>query len=199
METSLSIARYPIDIQTLCISVNMVVYNSPSLFINMIIPRISTILTVVFSLLIVGCASPEKQSNLNKQKPRQYVVHSTLYRLSDGKTIKITTKKVNSSRVEVVKTESETGEEFSGEFIIIDNSTYEIRTEVIPAQIGTWERTRKIRTFEDVTGTGVLVGKKGTLINIEYIISDRNAIGEGVDNKGEYYKFQCCRIEYLPE
>lgn len=151
---------------------------------------------IIFSLLIVSLLA---SCAVNPSVRKEYIIHSSLYNLSTGEVIKIIEKPLASSGRTIVTSTSKTKKEetFKGEFTTISNRIRS-NTNVHASTSYGWANGSVYTTVNgQPTGSGVLVGNKGTVIEIVYRMSGRNADGEGRDNQGIKYKLQCCRIEYL--
>ena len=109
---------------------------------------------------------------------KQKRIHAKIYSLANGEVIDIVTRVVGNGKTKLVKSsKTRNGESFNGEFITIGNSS------------------------DQQPGTAILIGNKGTVINIGYTQNalTNNAIGAGKDNKGVRYKFTCCEIKYVAQ
>jgi len=137
---------------------------------------------------------------------KQKRIHAKIYSLANGEVIDIVTRVVGNGngKTKLVKSsKTRNGESFNGEFITIGNSRI-TNTRVNISDL----RGKTVRGNEysqsssnQQPGTAILIGNKGTVINIDYTsnASTKNAIGTGKDNKGVRYKFTCCEIKYVAQ
>jgi len=156
---------------------------------------ILAVFTLVF--LLVGCASTPTYDQL--------ITHTKLYNLNTGEAIELEFQNIDALSAKVIKSSTtKNGETFTGE-------THTVRDESITKTSGnsSWlgyngksTTTGSASASGNATtssgtrrGTGILVGNKGTVINLKYDIANNNAIGEAVDNNGVKYSLQCCRVE----
>lgn len=153
---------------------------------------------LVITLVITSCSTASKPVYKKKEKR----IHAKIYSLSSGEIIDIVTRVVSDGKTKLVKSsKTKSGETFQGEFITLSNSRKNNTSVTLSNTQGKtlrgseYSRSSSNQQF----GSGILVGNKGTVININYTASviSKNSVGEGTDNKGRKYKFTCCEIKYL--
>ncbi len=142
----------------------------------------------LLSLLLIlgGCAT-----TMHRDKP----VSSSLYNLETGEVITLVLESGESNKSRIIRSsKTESGESFTGEFTTTGRERVSHGVNVGWYNGGGWSVGADLfRLFgSSRTGSGVLVGSSGTVIDLTYKLSGGNAEGRGTDNKGQSYRLQCC-------
>jgi len=145
-------------------------------------------LLLAAALFISGCASTMHQGSTAKAR---------IYNLKSGEVITLDLEASQRNRSTVVgSTTSASGETFTGEFTTTGRRRSGAGVSAGYYSGGGWslgvglDLMRWLGTSKQ--GTGVVRGDDGTVIDITYRISSGSAEGEGKDNRGVLYRFQCC-------
>jgi hypothetical protein len=136
--------------------------------------------------LLVGCVSPDPH-------PVGSMLPGKIICLSDGKTfpMEIQLSSISHPTGKMTATDPSTSENFSGTY------TCMVETKTIqdsrPTFLGAQETKTSLEVSDVVPGVAVLVGDKGTVLNIKMTIKAGNppiGYGNAEDNKGKKYTIQ---------
>jgi hypothetical protein len=143
---------------------------------------------VILALAVTGCAVGPYYSYTGGE-----MIPGRLISLEDGHLIAIQIE-LSTGAGKIIATDQKTGEIFSGNYTAVSEDKYIQYTR--ETFWGTERTQQAIEASSSVPATAILVGDKGTVINISMRIrpGGRNTLpigyGEGLDNKGNKYNFQ---------
>ena len=149
---------------------------------------LTSVLLLVVTVVIGGCASSMHQRDSTKAR---------VYNLETGEVITLDLQSSQRNRSTVVRsTTTEAGETFTGEFTTTGRARNGAGVNAGYYSGGGWSLGLGVDLMRwfgtSKTGSGVVRGDDGTVIDITYQISSGSAEGQGRDNNGVLYRFQCC-------
>ena len=145
----------------------------------------------ILLIFLTACTSTSKKNDSPKKIK---ILLSKLYPIEGGGIINLQEKRISPNKFSVTGVSTKTGEKFKGQLLNIDNSIY--RTKTVSDGF-LYKRTMRVRVISDVKSTGIIVGDKGTTINLNIKVQGANSAGIGIGNKGNTYKYMCCESKYI--
>jgi len=134
------------------------------------------------SLVLCGCATDPY--------PAGSFLPGRIVSLADGKILPAQAE-ISSGSGKLTATDPVTGEVFDGRYTAIQETTTSQVTR--PGFLFDDETGQEVKTSDVAQASAILVGNKGTVINIKMTVkagSPPIAYGEGTDNKGNKYNVQ---------
>jgi len=144
------------------------------------------LIVVLAALILAGCASEPDPYGVGATMPGK------LISLKDGHILPVNVQISSMAHPTGAMTavDPASGEQFNGTYICV------VETKVVQnTQQGFWDTDteQSVQTSDVAPGTAVLVGDKGTVVNLKFTVKagrPPSGFGEGEDNKGTKYSLQ---------
>jgi len=142
---------------------------------------------ILLAVLLAGCATKPDPYRIGAMQPGRIIS------LSDGKILPMQAEILRRSRPigKMTALDPTTGEQFSGTYTLIVET--KVTQQSRPGLLFDQETGEAVQVSNVASGTAVLVGDKGTVLNIKLLVRTGHppvGTGDAEDNKGKKYSIQ---------